>query len=146
MAVVAEIRTLATNAGYEFSYGTAEYNNFDATQDDLQAKDLIYLAPVVDSGTYDNGVLDTSGYSTVIGLGVKSDRDVDNTQANLDETYEQKYDRRLESMRTKLGAFIKSMGCEDNFTLTRHRIFEEINQLDENLDMMIAELQFGYNG
>jgi hypothetical protein len=142
MAAVSEIRTLATNQGYEFSYGTSEYKNWDAGRKNLQDKDLIVLDPLIGSGSYIGGVKSDKTYVTTIGLAVKNDGVY---QATLDETYEQKYDRRLEDMEAALEAFIKLLACTDGFEILSDRIISDINRFDTNVDIMLAEITFIYD-
>ena len=141
MGIVSDIREVATLAGYEFIYGTDEFVNADADNKDLQNSNLIYLAPVVESGTYVNGSIGVLSNSIIIGLGVKNDGA---EQATTDEYYEQKYDRRLEDMAIELKAFMKTLSCHTNFTFTRSRVFEAINKFDVNLDVMLAEITTEY--
>ncbi len=142
MGAVNGIRTLAESLGYEFIYGTAEYVNAELTHfKDIQTKDVIYLVPTQNAGSYLNGVLDISTVNSILGLGVKNDGTY---QSTLNETYEQKYDRRLANMETLLMTFIQILSCTDKYTMLSHRIFPEINKFDENIDVLMGEIQFEY--
>ena len=141
MSVVSDIRYLATSLGYNFIYGTAEYVNAKLDKIDMQTKDVIYMVPVQHTDTYINGMPEYFQYSNVIGLGVKNDGTY---QSTLDEFYEQKYDRRLSDMETRLIGFIDSLGCTAGFEITGRRIFSEINKFDANIDVMMGEVQFRY--
>lgn len=145
MGAVAKIREIVkTNLGLEFVYGTQEYVNAEATNTkDIQTKDLVYMAPLISTGAYEGGFKTDRTYQAIIGWCVKNDGTY---QSNMDEYYEQKYDRRLGEMTTSLEALIKTIACTDGFEVTSDRVFEEINQFDENLDVVIAELSFIYNG
>jgi len=137
MGVVSDIRTLAISNGYEFIYGSNEYRNYEADNKNLIAKDLIWLAPIITTKSYTNGIENNLSINvqTVIGLAKLS---------KPDETFEQKYDTRLATMTTNLQTFIKKIGCLTNFEMTRLRMFEEINKYDANVDIVVAEINFNY--
>ncbi|MBT3209143.1 MAG: hypothetical protein HN347_12425 [Bacteroidetes bacterium] len=145
MSVVSEIRTLAESVtfGHEFVYGLSEYINAEAGDKDLQDKDMIALEPVTFATSYSGGVAGDEVGNTTLSYCVKNDGTYEST---LDETNEQKFDRRLDTMKTAIKTFIDAIACLDNFEIQTVRIIESINQLDENTDMLVAQLQFIYYG
>lgn len=67
------------------------------------------------------------------------------TYAQLDETELQKHDRRLQAMRENMETLIKSIFCNEDLVLTAAVILREINQFDENIDIIAAEITFNYD-
>ncbi len=67
------------------------------------------------------------------------------TYAQLDETELQKHDRRLQTMRSNMETFIKTIFCNEDLVLTAAVILREINQFDENIDIIAAEITFNYD-
>ncbi len=65
--------------------------------------------------------------------------------SQLDETELQKHDRRLQSMRSNMETLIKSIFCNEDLVLTAAVILREINQFDENIDIIAAEITFNYD-
>lgn len=71
--------------------------------------------------------------------------DYGETYAQLDETELQKHDRRLQAMRENMETLIKSIFCNEDLVLTAAVILREINQFDENIDIIAAEITFNYD-
>ena len=67
------------------------------------------------------------------------------TYAQLDETELQKHDRRLQAMRSNMETLIKTIFCNEDLVLTAAVILREINQFDENIDIIAAEITFNYD-
>jgi len=67
------------------------------------------------------------------------------TYAQLDETELQKHDRRLQTMRSNMETLIKTIFCKEDLVLTAAVILREINQFDENIDIIAAEITFNYD-
>ena len=65
--------------------------------------------------------------------------------AQLDETELQKHDRRLQAMRSNMETLIKTIFCNEDLVLTAVVILREINQFDENIDIIEAEITFNYD-
>lgn len=150
MAVVSEIKALAETLGYTFFYGTAEYVNFELTRHSATeglTTDVMALVRITNTGSYLNSIINTTIYNSILMLGRKVDYNEEGeptTYANLDETFYQKHERRLEDMENDMLGFITTLGCEDKFTILSHRIFSEINRFDENIDVLMCEISFEY--
>lgn len=96
-------------------------------------------------------------YTGVVGIGrkceektiVQDDEDTiedetvkEYTVSNLDETYQQKYDRRLKSLATQLFNFCQLMACNNNLEITSMTMGEKINQYDLNADFVECQITF----
>lgn len=96
-------------------------------------------------------------YTGVVGVGRKCEEktitedDIDTeeneelkeyTVSNLDETYQQKYDRRLKSLATQLFIFCQLMACNNNLEITSMTMGEKINQYDLNADFVECQITF----
>ena len=62
--------------------------------------------------------------------------------SSLDETFQQKYDRRLKDLGQILGIDIGSFTCAQELTAESINMAMEINQLDLNVDFVMAEVTF----
>lgn len=135
------IKEIVEALGYDFTEGSSEYVNATLNTFDLQNKSLVYVTPIVEQGNYSSGVQSEASINAVIGLAVKNDGIY---QANLDESYIEKRERRLKNMKINLKTLLKKIGCNEKLQFTSHRIFTEINQFSENVDILMAEVNFIY--
>lgn len=145
--VVAIFSDAADDAGYEFAYGRKDILNFETKAINLSTGNLvIFVFPFVETAQIDNSIIHKWSVSTQLWLGKKFDIDIGSgTYSNLDETELQKYQRRLKDLRDNLNTFIKSVFCNEDLELTYARVFRELNQTDENIDFVTAEIVFTYD-
>ena len=68
------------------------------------------------------------------------------TEANLDETYFQKYLLRLKQLRQDLLTFIESFACDHDLKVTQCKFTDLVNFFDDNADFVSAQLTLSYNG
>lgn len=145
--IVGKFKTQATTLGYTLIYGARAFLNYD-----LQGKDLtdgaviVALFPLIDTGIglpHGNRVTRLST-STTIWLGKKFDTDIDGdptgVKSELDETYQQKYDRRLFDMKQLMLTYVNAILCGSNIELVSFRMSEQINQTDENIDFITCDI------
>lgn len=149
--LVKVFKDYATTAEYEFAYGRKDIQNWEITANaTLSAgESVLLLFPMIESGNIDNSIIHSWNVSTQLWLGRKFDTEtveeesVITGHSKLDETEEQKYDNRLKDLRDNLATYIKAVFCgESELELTGARILREINQFDENLDFVVAEITF----
>lgn len=147
--VVSIFKTAATAAGYEFVYGQIDMQNQELTRSaTLSAgKSVLLLLPFIETAEVDNSIIHRWSVSTEVWLGKKFDVSVaTGTYSQLDETDEQKYDRRLKVLRSAMETYLKTIFCADNgLELTNARMLRNINKFDENLDFISAEITFVYD-
>lgn len=67
---------------------------------------------------------------------------VTNTESNLDETFKQKYDRRLLELSEILEMFVTLFSCEKQFKVPQFEYDFEINKFDEVIDFVSALVTF----
>lgn len=147
--VVQKFKDAAGVVGYEFAYGRKDIQNWETTKSvTLSAgKTVLLVFPFIEDAEIDNSIIHKWSVSTQLWLGKKFDVNVSTgTYARLDETELQKYNRRLQTLRSNMETFLKTIFCgDDDLELTSARVFREINQFDENLDFVTCELIFLYD-
>ena len=151
--VVQIFEDAATAAEYEFAYGRKDIQNLEISSKDLGAGETVLMVfPFIETAEIDNSIIFKWSVSTQLWLGRKFETEVieeetvQTTYSQLDETELQKYDRRLYALRSAMETMIKSIFCDTaNIVLTHARVFREINQFDENLDFVTAEITFTYD-
>ncbi len=147
--LVTTFKSYATSAGYEFTYGRESDNEWLIT--DLitlsGGKSVVILGIIIEDGEIANSFPQSWNVTTVISLGKKFDTDNESgTSAELDETDQQKWDRRLFALRSAIETYIKTVFCaETGLELTRVRIATFMNKFDENIDGISAEIAFNYD-
>ena len=87
-----------------------------------------------------NSVIDRITYSAEIMLGRKFDEIGDTS--SLDETFIQKYERRLEELAKLMATFLASFACEHGLTIQNSTFQFYLNQYDENLDFCGGNVTF----
>ncbi len=147
--LVTTFKGYATAAEYEFTYGRMSDSEWQMT-DQVTLEDgesVIVLFPIIEDGEIANSFPQSWNVSTQIWLGKKFDTDNESgTSAELDESDQQKWDRRLFALRSALETYIKTVFCtETGLELTRVRIATFMNKFDENIDGVSAEIAFNYD-
>jgi len=145
--IVSKFKTQATLLGYTLLYGARQFINYDLHNKDLtDGAVIVALFPLVDSsvGIWSGNRVSRFSTSTTIWLGRKFDIDVDEEltgyKAELDETYQQKYDRRLYEMRLLMLAYVEAVICGGELELISLRMSDAINQTDENIDFISCDV------
>lgn len=127
-----------------FIYGAKPFQNWHATQEDLTDGAMFMgMFPFEETGEMDNGAVAQYSVSTILWVGRKFDPA--GTYSSLDETERQKYDRRLLALRAQLEALLDTFCGSVEITVTRTRIFRELNKFDENTDVIGCDLEFTYD-
>jgi len=148
MIDVVEIFSDAADAAdYRFAYGRKDILNYESGNILLQSGESVLMVfPFIETAQIDNGIINKWSVSTQLWLGKKFDVNIGSgTLAELDETEYQKYTRRLKNLRDAMNAYLKSVFCVSDVELTSARIFREINQFDENIDFVTADITFLYD-
>ena len=130
--IIGELETYALSQNWLFSYGVDEFYKSATTVQQYDPGKLIMIADFRAQPTIKNGRITEISYTCLIMLGRKFD---DNGQAaSLDETSQQKYDRRLKELMQMLVAAIAQVGCDNDLEVTTGDIVVNINQYAENID------------
>ena len=135
---------VAESLSLTFMYGAKPFQNWQATQEDLTDGAIFMgMFPFEEDGELDNGAVAQYSVSTILWVGRKFDPA--GTFSSLDETERQKYDRRLLALRAQLEALLATFCGSVEITVTRARIFRELNRFDENTDVIGCDLSFTYD-
>ena len=127
-----------------FIYGAKPFQNWHATQEDLTDGAMFMgMFPFEENAGMDNGAVSEYSVGTILWVGRKTDPA--GTYSSLDETERQKYDRRLLALRAQLEALLVTFCGSSEITVTRARIFRELNRFDENTDVIGCDLEFTYD-
>ena len=121
-----------------FIPGSSAYQNAIMDQSIYAANDLILVCDLQFSPIYGENSLNEVQYSGTIALGRK--REV-STISTLDETFEQKYDRRLLELSNLLTELLLSLQCEHQFIIDSVQMSYSLNEYDLNADFISAEIQ-----
>ena len=137
----------ATAKGFEFAYGRRDILNYETSNKALSSgKTVLMVFPFTENARIDNGIIHEWSASTILWLGKKFDTSsLTGTFAQLDETEKQKYDRRLNVMRSTMETLLKYIFCGEDLELTAAVVAREINKFDEELDFISAAITFKYD-
>lgn len=134
--ILEALKDKALENGWLFVIGFDDFMKNYETNREFANEQLVLIADTNFKPKYKNSRIMSIDYSCFLSLGTKFD--LDGTAANLDETNEQKYDRRLGILVLGLSTFIAEFGCENELTIQDPTINFAVNQFDENLDFAIA--------
>ena len=129
----------------QFMYGARHFQNWELTQKTLTAGDsFLGMFPFTEQGQVDNGSVSTWAVSTIIWIGRKFDP-AEVTHSSMDETEEQKYERRLKYLRSLMEIVLSDLCASSYIELLSARVFRELNKFDECTDVIGCELSFSYD-
>lgn len=134
--ILETLKAKALANGWLFVIGFDDFMKNYETNREFANDQLILVADVNFKPRFKNSRTMSIDYNCFLSLGKKFD--TDGTVVSLDETNEQKYDRRLGTLVFELSSFIAEFGCENELTIQDPTINFAINQFDENLDFAIA--------
>ena len=139
--LIGALSDYATANSWAFLYGDEAYKNFAASKNDYITNQLILGAnpftatPVITNA----GKISQISYNGLLMLGRKFEV---STAATLDETYIQKYNRRLLELSQLLATNIAAFACAEELEVSSS-IFElRINSYDSNIDFVVGNITF----
>ncbi len=148
--ILEKLRTYCVNKGIIFIPSISEsYVNSVIDWNEYENNDLIMFALFNAVHVFDNAKLIEIAYTGVIGLGRKCESELiedDNgdytveTESTLDETPEQKYDRRLKYLANKLTQILSEIACENQYEIRNCNMRLEINKFDLNADFVACDI------
>ena len=121
-----------------FIPGPVAYRNAIMDQSVYASNDLILVCDLQFSPIYGENSLNEVQYNGTIALGRK--REITSV-SSLDETFEQKYDRRLMELSNLITELLLSLQCEHNFTIDSVQMSYALNEYDLNADFVSSEIQ-----
>ena len=141
------LRDKAKENGWHYLFGDELSKNIDATSEDYNRENwndyldgafiLSWHFPAISPEFYYSQVSKVI-YTGAIGLGLKADQV--GSEANLDEVFEVKYNNRLRILSEMLASFIATFACENSLAMSNVRLIYKLNQYDECVDFVEAEL------
>jgi len=134
--IINELRTYATEQGWKFIYALDDFEANEVIMQDLGLNEHVLVAGFNYTPTIKNRRITSINYSGLMSLGRKFD--ADGQAAMLDETQEQKHDRRLKELVQMLSVCIAEMGCRGNMTADSGLIQPDPDKFDENIDFATA--------
>ena len=148
--ILEKLRSYCVKEGIIFIPSISEsYVNSVIDWNEYENNDLIMFALFNAVHVFDNSKLVEIAYTGVIGLGRKceseliEDEDGDytvETESNLDETPEQKYDRRLKYLANKLTEILSTIACKNQYEIRNCNMRLEINKFDLNADFVACDI------
>lgn len=161
--LIGKLRTYASTNGWVFLSGTSAIQNYEASQNEYKNGQLVLAADFNAAPQFTNaGKISQITYNGILMLGIKLDDDgtpaieddeetpavdetevfSDGTPANLDETFIQKYDRRLLDLMTLLANHIAAFACANELDVTGADFRLETNKFDTNIDFVAGTITF----
>ena len=158
--LIGALRTFATSKGWVFLSGPTSIQNYEASQQEYVNGQIVMSADFTAAPDYTNaGKISEITYNGVIALGRKCDDDGtenipddpetpedetvnynDGTASSLDETFIQKYDRRLLELMTLLSNNIAEFACDNELEITAANFRMETNKFDTNIDFVAGTI------
>lgn len=140
------LRQYCIDNDIEFLYGTNFYQNIEASSREYSADQLVMGADFnARPSRAVGGKVVAIEYIGAIALGRKFETpDVNNPEgeASLDETYIQKYDRRLKDLSQQLSNIVGQIACDNELETTGEDLRFDINKFDTNIDFVVMNLTY----
>lgn len=136
--IVNQLKDFASSKGWHFIYGSTEYANADKhayAVDEMVLVCELSLNPKYAEG----GGLDAMEYSGLIMLGRKCEA---TTRSKLDETMQQKHDRRLRDLWEALTMSLGAFACSNSLSISANGGEQLINFFATNIDFVKYNVTF----
>jgi len=140
-----------------FLYGRTDYVNAVEHWTEYVPDKLVMVADFEIGLKYYHSLPVGATYSGIIMLGRKSEikevlpipdppaePETVQTECSLDETYDQKYDRRLTELLELVTEYIGEFACGNDLTVQNVTLSPEINKFDTNIDFVVAKTSLSY--
>lgn len=139
--IVDIIETKALADGYLWAYGPRPFLNYEVTLKNLKnGKITVLMLPEIERGLYltERPFPSTREFSLFIQF-VRKWETGNTTKSELDETYDQKYQRRIKDLKTIAKTFILELACANKFYMISDNMQAEINLYASNVDAINCE-------
>lgn len=145
--LLSAIRDYSLSKGYAFFMGADEYINAIMDKKKYANNEYIVVAMFSAKPIKDNSSSDIIEYTGKIAFGRKCETKTvgavtTKTTSSLDETFEQKYDRRLLDLMQKVDIMVKELSCINELEVTSFSIDMSINRFDLNADFVDTNITF----
>lgn len=139
--IISALRDYCENIGIAFLSGDKFYQNYEASENSYVAGQLVMGAFFNCTPNFGMaGALTEIRYQGALTLGRKFDPDT--TPSNLDETFIQKIDRRLEDLIALLAFHANAFRCENDLDLRSIEMQYKLNTFDTNIDFVSGAMTF----
>lgn len=135
--IIGAFNTYTASKGYHAVYG---FNNFEsniATIRSYTTDEYCFIFDFKADPVWGNNIIQEIRYTCLLMLGRKSD--LAGTQSSLDETAQQKYDRRLNDLINGLALLIRDVACNNALLVESSPLSVDINVFDTNIDFAISQ-------
>lgn len=137
--IIGVLRTYAASKGWVFLSGAEFYQNYELTQAALTSNKIILGVFFTARPTIKNKKVISIQYVGKMMLGEKRET---TTESSLDETFIQKYDRRLLALSSLLATTIGDVACTNELDVNGLVFDMKLNAFDENIDGVECSLTF----
>lgn len=138
--LIEALESYALGKGWKFVYKFDDFYGNIEVQQDYNDSDLVLTADVISLPLIVNGNIAQITYTTQLALGRKFD--IDSQAANLDESFKQKYDRRLSELQGVFANAIADFACSNELEVNVSGFIFDINVYDTNIDFVISTATF----
>jgi hypothetical protein len=135
--IIGTLRAYAVSQGWRFTYGLDSFYRSAQTIGHYSPGDLILVIDFNALPVYKNGKTISITYTCLMMLGRKFD--LDGQVASLDETSDQKYDRRLLELMQLLSTAIADISCQNELEASTAPMGFSINEFAENIDFAVSD-------
>lgn len=140
--LIGSLRTYCNVNNIYFIPGPTAYQNAVMDYHIYANNELVLVADLQFRPVFGENSLEEVTYQGTLALGRKREYNDDQcTVSSLDETFEQKYDRRLEELSSLLTELLLNLQCEYNCNIDSVRMSYALNQYDLNADFVSADIQ-----
>ena len=142
--LVEKLESHAISKGWLFFNGDEFYANVDADGKADIGQLALWINLNIDSSRGKGNRLSKINYTGLIALGGKFDDNYtiennNNTNANLDESFDQKYKRRLSTLLKTLSDELGIVSCANNLQIITENYIYDINKFDTNFDFVVGQ-------
>ena len=140
-----QLKLYAESKGWLFFNGDNFYANIDADGKANVGQLALWVNLNTDSSRGLGNRLNKINYTGLIALGGKFDADYTiptayDTNANLDESFQQKYERRLTMLMQTISNELGSFSCANNLQIITESYIYDINKFDTNFDFVVGQI------
>lgn len=132
-----DFRTYCKNKGYYFILGDDAYINAVNDSTVYENNKIIVIADLSFKPNIENNRTYSVSYSGTIAVGRKRESE---TVSSLDETFEQKYDNRLQDLSELLMVILSDFACSNDIEINSVNARFDINKFDLNADFVAAQI------
>lgn len=144
-SLISDFRSYCSEKGYCCLIGDDAYVNAINDSTVYENNQIIIILDLKFSPKLENNIVNEIVYSGTIAVGRKRESITDDettteTVSSLDETFEQKFDRRLSDLSELLVVILSDFACENEININSIDARYDINKFDLNADFVAAQI------